>query len=106
MGAHGNGGEAMRGPSRRDLPRLHRAAQFPGAAMHKNTNAIPVSQLTKQMINKWKTSLRSLEPKGKYPKAEVVHPEVSGELSLLLIAVQILLDLVVFTGMKHSLFFP
>lgn len=58
------------------------------------------------MIYRWKTSLRSLEPKGKYHKAEVLHPEVSGEMSLLLIAVQILLDPVVFTGMKHSLVFP
>lgn len=105
-------GEAMRGPSRRLLPRLHLhpapsgAAQLPSAAMHKNTNAISFSQLTKQMINRWKTSLRSLEPKGKYHKAEVLHPEVSGETSLLLIAVEILLDAVVFTCVKHSLVFP
>lgn len=72
VGACGNVGEAMRGPSRGDLPRLRPApsgaAQLPSAAMHKNTNAIPLSQLTKQMINRWKTSLRSLEPEGKYCK--------------------------------------
>jgi len=68
VGARGNMGEAVRGPSWRDLLRPHPepsdAAQFPSAAVHKNTNVIAYSQLTKQMINK--TPLRSLEPKGKY----------------------------------------
>lgn len=45
VGAHGNVGEAMKGPSRIDLLRLHPvpsgAAQFPSAAMHKNRNAVP-----------------------------------------------------------------
>lgn len=52
VGARGNVGEAMRGPSRIDLPRLHPvpsgAAQFPSAAMHKNTNAIPFFLVNKE----------------------------------------------------------
>lgn len=108
VGAWGDVGEVMRAPSRTDLPRLRpapsAAAQFPRAAVHKNTNAVPFSQLAKQ-ISTWRISLRSLEPKGKYPKSRVRAPEVSGEMSLLLRAVHILLDLVVFTGLKHSLVF-
>lgn len=66
--AHGNVSEAMWVPSRRNLPRLHPVpsgtAQFPSAAMHKATNAIPPSQLTKQMTDRWKTSLGVWSPEG------------------------------------------
>lgn len=72
----------------------------------KSTNAISFSQLTKQMINRWKTSLRRLEPKGKYRKAEGLRPEVSAEMSLPLIALEILVNPVVFTCVKQSLVFP
>lgn len=69
VGAWGNVGETMRGLSRTYLPRLHpapsAAAQFPRAAVHKNTSAVPFSLLTKQMIRKRRISLRSLEPTGK-----------------------------------------
>lgn len=52
VGVRGNVGEAMRGPSRIDHPRLHPvpsgAAQFPSAAMHKNMNAIPFFSVNKE----------------------------------------------------------
>lgn len=103
----GNVGEATRDLSRNDLPRLYPAAsvaaQFP---IHKSINAIPFPQLAKQMINRWETSLGSLKSQGKYCEAEVLNPEISGEMSIPLIAVHVLLDLVVFPGVKYSLVFP
>lgn len=91
----------MRDLSRSDLPRLYLAAsvaaQFP---IHKTINAVPFPQLTKQMINRWETSLGSLKSQGKYCEADVLNPDISGEMSIPLIAVHILLGLVVFPGGK------
>lgn len=104
---YGNVEEAMRHLSRSDLPRLYPAAsvaaQFP---IHKTINAVPFPQLTKQMIKRWEASLGSLKSQGKYCEAEVLNPEISGEMSIPFIAVHILLDLVVFPGVKYSLVFP
>lgn len=79
------------------------AAQFP---VHRSINAFHYPQLMKQMLNRWETSLGSLKSQGKYCEAEARNPEISGEMSIPLTAIHILLDLVVFPGVKYNLVFP
>lgn len=91
--------------SRSDLPRLYPsasdAAQFP---LQKNYKCSPFSSADK--ANRWEISLGSLKSQGKYCEAEALNPEISGEMSIPLIALDILLDLVVLPGVKYILVFP
>lgn len=103
----GNVNEATRDLSRSDLPRLYPAASVAAwLPVDKSINAFRVPQLIKQMLNRWESSLGSLKSQGKYCEAEALNPEISGEMSIPLIAIDILLDLVVFPGVKYSLVSP